>query len=95
MRVISRRAIRDFAENHEDALESLLHWANATEALDWRTPADIRRTFRSADFVGGLTVFNIGGNKYRLIAFVHYRRKVVYIKRILTHKDYEKGTWKL
>ena len=38
---------------------------------------------------------DIGGNKYRLIAFVHYRRKVVYIKRILTHKDYDKGTWKL
>ncbi len=93
--MISRRAIREFAEDHEDALEPLLHWANATEALDWRTPADIRRTFNSADFVGGLTVFDIGGNKYRLIAFVHYRRKVVYIKRILTHKDYDKGTWKL
>jgi len=44
--------------------------------------------------VGYLTVFNIGGNKYRLIAFVHYRRKAVYIKRILTHKDYAKGAWK-
>ena len=92
--MISRRAIREVAEEHEDALEPLLHWANATEALDWRTPADIGRTFNSADFVGGLTVFDIGGNKYRLIAFVHYRRKAVYIQRILTHKDYDKGTWK-
>ena len=75
VRVISRRAIREFAEDHEDALEPLLHWANATEALDWRTPADVRRTFNTADFVGDLTVFDIGRNKYRLIAFVHYRRK--------------------
>ena len=73
----------------------VVHWANANKALDWRTPADVRRTFNSADFVGGLTVFDIGGNKYRLIAFVHYRRKAVYIKRILTHKDYGKGTWEL
>ncbi len=95
MRVISRRAIREFAAAHQDALQPLLHWANATEALDWRTPADVRRTFNSADFVGGLTVFNIAGNKFRLIAFVHYRRKVVYIKQILTHKEYDKGIWEL
>ena len=59
MRVISRRAIRTFAERYRDALEPLLHWANATEAVDWRTPRDVRRTFNSADFVGDLTVFDV------------------------------------
>jgi len=50
--------------------------------------------FNTADFVGELTVFDIGGNKYRLIAFVHYRRRAVYIKWILTYKEDDKGAWK-
>ena len=54
----------------------------------------MRRTFNSADFVGDLTVFDVGGNKYRLVAFVHYRQRAVYIKRVLTHKEYDKGAWK-
>ena len=73
VRVISRRAIRSFGERHPEALEPLMHWANATEVVDWRTPGDVRRTFNTADFVGDLTVFDVGGNKYRVIAFVHYR----------------------
>lgn len=48
----------------------------------------------TADFVGDLVVFDIGGNKYRLIAFVHYRQRAVYIKHILTHREYDKGAWK-
>ena len=94
MRVISRRAIREFAERHPDALEPLLHWVNATESVDWRTPADVRRTFNSADFVGDLTVFDAGGNKYRIITFVHCRRRAVFIKYVLTHREYDKGKWK-
>ncbi|MCX6976130.1 MAG: type II toxin-antitoxin system HigB family toxin [Verrucomicrobia bacterium] len=94
MRVISRRTIREFAERHPDALQPLLHWAKATEAATWLTPADLRTTFNSADFVDDLTVFNIGGNKYRLIAFVQYHREIVYIKAVLTHKEYDKGAWK-
>lgn len=94
MRVISRRAMRIFVERHPEALAPLLHWANAVEAVDWRTPGDVRCMFSTADFVEGLTVFNIGGNKYRVIAFVHYRRRAVYIKAVLTHREYDKGAWK-
>jgi mRNA interferase HigB len=94
VRVISRRAIRDFAKNHPDALTPLLYWADVTEQAEWRNPADVRAIFNTADFVGELTVFDIGGNKYRLIAFIHYRRRVVFIKWILTHKEYDKGAWK-
>jgi len=92
--VISRRAIRQFVERYPDALGPLLHWANATEAVQWRTPGDVRRTFNPADFIGDLTVFDVGGNKYRVIAFVNYRRRVVYIKDVLTHAQYDKGAWK-
>ena len=94
VRVISRRAIREFAERHPEALEPLRHWANAAESVDWRTPGDVRRTFNTADFAGDLTVFNVGGNRYRVIAFVHYRQRAIYIKDVLTHKDYDKGAWK-
>ena len=62
--------------------------------MEWKTPADVRRTFNAADFVGDLTVFDVGGNKYRVIAFVHYRRRAVFIKHVLTHQKYEKGAWK-
>jgi len=91
VRVISRRAIRIFAERHPDALEPLLHWVNATETVRWRTPGDVRRTFNAADFVGDLTVLDVGGNKYRVITYIHYRQRVVYIKNVWTHKEYDKG----
>ena len=94
VRVISRRAIRNFAARYPDSWEPLSHWANATETADWRNPSDVRQTFNTADFVGDLTVFDVGGNKYRVIAFVHYRRRAIYIKSVLTHREYDKGTWK-
>lgn len=94
VRVISRRAIRMFGERHPEALEPLLRWASATEGADWRNPSDVRLTFNTADFVGDLTVFDVGGNKYRVITFIHYARRVVYIKDVLTHKEYDKGAWK-
>ena len=94
MRVISRRAIRTFSERHTDALGPLAHWANAVESADWRTPGDARKTFNTADFVSNLAVFDVGGNKYRVITFVQYRRKLVYIKEVLTHHEYGKGAWR-
>ena len=94
VRVISRKAIRDFDQRFPDALEPLQQWANVTESVDWTNPADVRRTFNSADFVGDLTVFYVGGNKYRVIAFVHYRHKAVFIKDMLTHRAYDKGAWR-
>ena len=94
MRVIGRRMIRSFAVRFPDALSPLTRWANAVESADWKTSGDVRRTFNTADFVGDLTVFDVGGNKYRVIAFVHYWRRAVYIKAVLTHSEYGKGAWK-
>lgn len=54
----------------------------------------LRATFASADYVSGLTVFNIGGNKYRLIAAIHYNRRKVYIRHVLTHVEYDRDGWK-
>lgn len=94
VRVISRRAIRAFVGRDPEALVPLLHLAHAVEAADWRTPGDVRRMFGTADFVEDRTVFNVGGNKYRVITFVHYRRRAVYIKDVLTHRECDKGAWK-
>ncbi len=60
----------------------------------FRSFAHLRETFPSADIVGKLTVFNIGGNKYRLIAALHFNRQKVYIRAVLTHSQYDTGTWK-
>jgi len=56
--------------------------------------ASLRSVFPSADQVGDLTVFNIGGNKYRLIASVHFNRDKIYVRHVLTHLEYDKGEWK-
>lgn len=95
MRIISKRQIREFGTRFPRASEPLKHWANAVRAAAWNSPAALRADFGSADFVGDLTVFNVGGNKYRLIAFIHYLRQIVYIKHILTHQEYDGGKWKL
>ena len=95
VRIVSKRRIREFRTRFPKAAESLQHWANAVQAAAWKNPGALKADFGSAGFVGDLTVFNVGGNKYRLIAFVHYLRQIVYIKQILTHEEYDEGEWKL
>jgi mRNA interferase HigB len=56
--------------------------------------AELRITFPSADQVGNFTVFNIAGNKFRLIVAIHYNRKKVYIRHVLTHAEYRRGHWR-
>jgi mRNA interferase HigB len=60
----------------------------------WNSFADVRSVYRSADQVGKFTVFNIGGNKYRLIVVIHYNRARVYIRHVLRHEEYDTGAWK-
>jgi mRNA interferase HigB len=94
MRIISEKAIRDFCRKYPDALASLAHWRRVVRGADWKSSAEVRATFASADLVGDKTVFDIAQNRYRLIAFVSFRRQAVYIKSILSHKAYDKGEWK-
>jgi len=61
---------------------------------DFGSIEEVRSVFPSADKVGKLTVFNIGGNKVRLITAIHYNRKKIYIRAVLTHKEYDEGSWK-
>lgn len=91
MHVISRKALRDFWEIHADAETPLTRWFKIVNSTDYETFVELRETFPSADMVDDLVVFNIGGDNYRLIASIHFNRKRLYIRHILTHAEYDKG----
>jgi mRNA interferase HigB len=94
MHIISRKALKQFWEKYPDSQSSLIRWYQIMEKTEFFTFNDLRQTFPSADMVGELIVFNIGGNKHRLIASIHFNRAKVYIRHMLTHSEYDKGTWK-
>jgi len=87
VRIVSEKRIREFVEREPRSTDAMWRWVDAIEAAAWRNPGDLKGTFASASFVGDLTVFNVGGNKYRIAAFVHFRRQIVYIKRIGSHEE--------
>jgi mRNA interferase HigB len=94
MHVISGKKLRAFWKLHPDAQSPLVAWLREAEHAEWESFADVRERFPSADQVGKSTVFNIGGNKYRLIAVIHFNRGKVYVRDVLTHTDYDKEGWK-
>lgn len=94
MHVITRKRLREFAARHRQAAEPLKAWYAIMSKSDFSSFADIKRLFRSVDKVGKFTVFDLGGNKYRLIAAIHYNRKKVYIRHVLTHVEYDQDRWK-
>ena len=94
MHVITRKALVEFWTRHPDSREALARWHKIVEKSSYQSFAELRLTFPSADIVGQYTVFNIGGNKVRLIASIHYDRGRVYIRHVLTHEEYNRGIWK-
>ena len=90
VRIVTEKRIRDCIEREPRSTDAMWHWVDVIESATWRNPGELKRTFGSASFVGDLTVFNAGGNKYRIAAFVHYRKQIVFIKRIGIHEDYDK-----
>lgn len=94
MHVISRKALAVFWERHSDSKESLLRWYKIVERSEFTSYESLRTTFPSTDKVGDWIVVNIGGNKYRLIASIHFNRGKLYIRHVLIHKEYDRGAWK-
>ena len=91
MVIISKRAINQFIAKYPKSAKVMLEWYLKTKESDWANFADIRRMFGATDAVGnGLYVFNVGGNKYRLIARIIFRARTVYIRFIGTHAEYNK-----
>jgi mRNA interferase HigB len=94
MHIITRKRLNEFAERHPTAKSGLTHWYRALKKNNPSDFVELRKVFAHADQVVGLTVFNIGGNKARLIAAIHYNRRKVYIRAVLTHAEYDTGKWK-
>ncbi len=91
MRVISRKKFKDFATRFPDAQAQLDSWYYETKKAKWQTPPDIKEKYQSASILkNGKVVFNICGNKYRVIVRIDYRCGIVFIRFVGTHKDYDK-----
>jgi mRNA interferase HigB len=91
MRIIALKTLRSFWERHPDAKQALQAWYREARKATWRTPADIKKVYRNASFVGkNRVVFNIKGNEYRLVVAVQYDYGAVFIRFIGTHPDYDK-----
>ncbi|MBA3945785.1 MAG: type II toxin-antitoxin system HigB family toxin [Herpetosiphonaceae bacterium] len=94
MHIITRKRLNEFAARHPETRTALHHSYKLMKTASFGSFADLRAVFPSADQVGKLTVFNIGGNKVRLIAAIHYNRQKVYIRAVLTHEEYDRSEWK-
>lgn len=94
MKIISNSALRAFAADYPQAEAPLQGWRRVVEKNRFANWAELKAAFNAVDKVGELVVFDIGGNKYRLIAYIRFDKQIVYIKAVLTHRDYGKGAWK-
>jgi mRNA interferase HigB len=94
LHVISHKALKEFAKTHPDAAATLEDWYKITSKAQWRSLDGVRATFPHADLVGDCTVFNIGGNKYRLVTIIIYVVKRVYVRFVMTHAEFDRGRWK-
>lgn len=91
MVVISKTTLADFGQNHADAVEPINEWYEKTKQANWASLKDIKATFNSVDYVGNdRYVFNIKGNKYRLVAMIFFDIRTLYIRFIDTHARYNK-----
>src|SRR5687767_10250066 len=95
MRVISKARLRQFWEQHPDAEGPLRAWYTHVNSRTtaWHSWADVRASFATASFVGRCVVFNIGGNKYRLVTRVLYSSQKVLVLKVMTYQEYDDDTW--
>lgn len=99
MRVISLKTLREFWQRYPDAEQPLRQWYKTASLAEWNSLQDCRRDYPHADGVrnnqgDSLTVFNISGNKYRLVARVRYDYQLINIRAVLTHPEYDENKWK-
>ena len=99
MHIISKKKIREFWERYPEAEEPLRAWYRIVDKASWANFADVRAAFPSADLVGHRKeghriVFNVGGNKFRLVVIAYFEHGRIYIRHVLTHAEYDRGNWK-
>ena len=94
MRIIGRDILDEFKQRHPPARKALDAWVALVAGNEFEQFPELKRFFHAADYVEPMTVFDVGGNKYRLIARVDYGLKTVVVKDVLTHADYNRDRWK-
>jgi len=94
MHVITQSRIWEAKEKYPESASALDGWYRVIKKNEFRGFAELKKSFNSVDKVGELFVFDIAGNKLRLITTIHFQRKKIYIRHILTHKEYDKNNWK-
>lgn len=91
MRIISRKALKEFWEKHTDAQRALEAWHADAKQANWKTPSDIESVYKNVSFVtNDRVVFNIKGHRYRLVVIVVYKHGIVYFRFVGTHSEYDK-----
>jgi mRNA interferase HigB len=91
MRIIARRTLREYWERNPQAEQPLKAWFREAAEADWASPGDVKRRYRHASILrGNRVIFNIGGNKYRLIVQINYHFKIIYVRFVGTHQAYDK-----
>jgi mRNA interferase HigB len=93
MRIVSRKAIREATAEHSEWGASLNAWYKIASDADWKSFADVRNSWKNSDLVERFVVFDISHNRCRLIATIKYRWRMVYIRRILGHAEYDEKEW--
>jgi mRNA interferase HigB len=94
MRIISEKKLKTYWKSHADCESALRAWIRVVRTSEWKDHNELAITYPSASRVGRLVVFNIGGNKHRLITAIHFHGGRVYIRNVMTHKEYDRGEWK-
>jgi mRNA interferase HigB len=94
MHIITKKRIWEAKENYPDSASALDGWFRVMNKNIFQNFSELKSTFNSVDKVGNLYVFNVGGNKLRLITSIHFNRQKVYIRAVLTHNEYDKDKWK-
>ena len=94
MHIITRKRLLEFGKKYPDSIEPLDRWYRIVKHSNYNSFGKLKKTFPQADQVGKFIVFNIGGNKYRLIAYINFTTKRLYIRHVLTHTEYDRGNWK-
>jgi mRNA interferase HigB len=95
LNVISKRGLILLLKGKsQEVAEEVVSWFKTAAAAHWGGIQDVRQSFPDADQVGEVLVFNIRGNRYRLIATVFYPARRIYLKALLTHKEYDREEWK-
>ena len=93
MRIISKAALVDFWTIHPEAKEKLEAWYRACLACNARNLSELKQTFQTADYVPKqFTIFDVGGNAYRIVTAIHYDKQKLFIREVLTHARYDKWT---